>query len=120
MRFDPSVIDELETFQVDNQNGRQSPNLQFLYGRLVGSAFRAVIFLVTRQLFLSGESVKALFQTDRLRLLLKGKTDAGIFFKELFQRCLIAEMQSSWLPVNSDAEVQHSIARCGTVLATVG
>ena len=53
-----------------HQNGRQSPDLQFFRGRLVRLTFMAVILFVTGQLFLSRESLQALLQTDRFRLLL--------------------------------------------------
>ena len=66
VRLDPAVVHALEPLQVDNQDGRKPPDLQFLYCQLVRLAGRAVILLILPQFFFLGESLQAFCQGDRL------------------------------------------------------
>ena len=50
--LDPSVIDGLEPLEVDDEDGRKSPDLELLDGQLVRLAAGAVILLVLTQFFL--------------------------------------------------------------------
>ena len=50
--LDPAVVDALEPLEVDDEDGRKTPDLELLDGELVGLAGGAVILLVLSQLLL--------------------------------------------------------------------
>ena len=50
--LDPAVVDTLEPLEVDDEDGRKTPDLELLDGELVGLAGGAVILLVLPQLLL--------------------------------------------------------------------
>lgn len=65
VRLDPPVVHALEPFQVDDQDGREPPDLELLDGQLVRLAGGAVILFILPKFFLLGESLQAFGQGDR-------------------------------------------------------
>ena len=66
VRLDPPVVHALEPFQVDDQDGREPPDLELLDCQLVRLAGGAVILFILPKFFLLGESLQAFGQGDWL------------------------------------------------------
>lgn len=77
LRFDPFVVDEIESLQMHNQNGRQFPYLQFLGGRFLAFAMRTVIPFF--ELLFGGECTQTMIQIDRFNLLFSAQRQRLVF-----------------------------------------
>ena len=55
VRFDPTSVEKVKALEVNDENGRQTPNLELLRRQLQLFTLTAVITFVLAQLLFSGE-----------------------------------------------------------------